>query len=108
MMKKIAMAVALALSVASIGPMSDASAAGRRMWIPGGHMHGHHFGGRDFGGNRGIGAGLGLGAGLVLGGIISNDYYDESYAGSCNWLRIKAHQTGGQYWWHRYEACING
>jgi hypothetical protein len=42
-------------------------------------------------------------------GVIVGDYYDGGYGyyGGCEWLRVRAEETGSGYWWRRYEDCID-
>jgi hypothetical protein len=43
-------------------------------------------------------------------GVIVGDYYDGDYGyyGGCEWLRVRAEETGSGYWRRRYEDCIEG
>ena len=43
-------------------------------------------------------------------GVIVGDYYDGGYGyyGGCEWLRVRAEETGSGYWWRRHEDCVDG
>ena len=41
-----------------------------------------------------------VGTGLLLAGA---GYY--AYGPSCHWLKVRAINTGSDYWWDRYHAC---
>jgi len=41
-----------------------------------------------------------IGTGLLLAG---GGYY--AYNNGCYWLKVRAINTGSEYWWDRYHAC---
>ncbi len=61
--------------------------------------------GRDHDGDHKRGHGGHRGTRYVWGGSYVYYFFDGYYHGDCDWLRVKARETGSRYWRERYELC---